>query len=320
MLTTSYKGKQPTFSFERQIKFSACLDLAFAQNQSFVQQLRATPQKDIWQKQPPDFSHKFYKSSRPSRKPPKKEKEDLKKANSTESETKQQLPKIKSRQFHAALEKKKELPKIVTRFPHMGSYELDIMFVKNGKYKTGIYQDPKPHDFRQHIRASLTLGFSNDDTSDIAMFPCLVQYETNIPDFVTSYSRNPFNLKFKSQHLNAVHGLQPLKDKQKDTKGRFITYKPCECKWESRLILPKNPWPPKSASFTRHRRRRGVHTAFLDRVDEKLRTIWQEEPEYDSEKLLLETKSTADINFAYRHAFQTDNGNQIQKPRTSFIA
>ncbi|KAG6927121.1 hypothetical protein G0U57_010438 [Chelydra serpentina] len=224
MLTTSYKGRQPTFTFERQIKFSTLLDLAFAQNQSFVQQLRATPQRDIWQKQPPDFSHKFYKSSRPSRKPPKKEKEELKKASSTESETKQQLPKIKTSQCHTALERKKELPKIVTRFPHVGSYELDIMFVENGKYKTGMYQDPKPHDFRQ--------------------------YETNVPDFVTSYPRDPLNLKFKSQHLNAVHGLQPLKDKQKDTKGRFITYKPRECKWESRLILPKNPWPPKSASFT----------------------------------------------------------------------
>ncbi|XP_067417781.1 putative uncharacterized protein C7orf78 homolog isoform X2 [Emydura macquarii macquarii] len=251
MLTTSCKGKQPTFSFERRIKFSAHLDLAFAQNQSFVQQLRATTQTDIWQKQPPDFSYKLYKSSRPPRKPPGKLKEELKKVNSTESETKQQLPRIKIGQFHPTLERKKELPKLVTRFPRVGSYEAEIMFVENGKYKTGMYQDPKPHDFRQ--------------------------YETNIPDFVTSYPRDPFNLKFKSQHLNAVHGLQPLKDKQKDTKRRFITYKPHECKWESGLILPKNPWPPKSASFTRHRRRRGAHTAFLDRVDEKLRTIWQEE-------------------------------------------
>ncbi|EMP41922.1 hypothetical protein UY3_00765 [Chelonia mydas] len=149
MLTTSYKGKRFTFTFERQFKFSACLDLAFAQNQSVVQPRQATPQRDIWQKQPPDFSHKFYKSSRPSRKATEKEKEELKKANSTESETKQQLPKIKTSQFHTALERKKELPKIVTRFPHVGSYEVDIMFVKNGKYKTGVYQDPKPHDFRQ---------------------------------------------------------------------------------------------------------------------------------------------------------------------------
>ncbi|XP_074842305.1 putative uncharacterized protein C7orf78 homolog [Carettochelys insculpta] len=249
MLTTSCKSRQPTFSFERQIKFSARLDLAFAQNQSFVQQLQAIPQMDIWQKQPPDFSYKLHTSSRPSRKQP--EKEALKKLSSTESETKQQLPSIKSSQFPPALQRKKELPKFVTRFPRVGSFEAAITFVEKGKYKTGVYQDPKPHDFRQ--------------------------YETNIPDFVTSYPRDPFNLKFKSQHLNAVYGLQPLKEKRKDAKGRFITYKPCECKWESRLILPKNPWPPKSASFTRHRRRRGAHTAFLDRVDEKLRTIWQEE-------------------------------------------
>ncbi|XP_006114585.2 putative uncharacterized protein C7orf78 homolog isoform X1 [Pelodiscus sinensis] len=251
MFTPRCEGRHPMFSFERQIKFSAYLDLAFAHNQSFVQQLQAIPQRDRWQKQPPDFSYKLYTSSTLSRKAPGKDKEGLDTLNNKEPETKQCLPRIDTSQFYPALQRKKELPKLVTRFPRIGSFEAAKMFVENGKYKSGIYRDPKPHDFRQ--------------------------YETNIPNFVTSYPRDPFNLKFKSQHLNIVCGLQPLTEKQMDPKGRFITCKPRECKWESRLILPKTPWPPKSASFTRHRKRRDAYTAFLDRVDEKLRTTLQEE-------------------------------------------
>ncbi|XP_075603158.1 putative uncharacterized protein C7orf78 homolog [Balearica regulorum gibbericeps] len=147
-------------------------------------------------------------------------------------------------------EKKRDLPQLVTRFPRIGSYEAKILFVKNGKHKTGVYEDPKPHDYRQ--------------------------YEANLPNLVTSYSRDPLNLKLKSQHLNTDPGLEPLKGKQKDS-NRFLTYKPCESKWDPRLLLPKNPWPPKSASFTRHRRRRGAHTAFLDRVEEKLCRLQQGE-------------------------------------------
>ncbi|XP_075351540.1 putative uncharacterized protein C7orf78 homolog [Mycteria americana] len=147
--------------------------------------------------------------------------------------------------------KKRDLPQLVTRFPRIGSYEAKILFVKNGKYKSGVYEDPKPHDYRQ--------------------------YEANLPNLVTSYSRDPLNLKLKSQHLNTDPGREPPKEKQKDSDRTFLTYKPCESKWDPRLLLPKNPWPPKSASFTRHRRRRGAHTAFLDRVEEKLCRLQQGE-------------------------------------------
>ncbi|XP_054672456.1 uncharacterized protein LOC129202879 isoform X2 [Grus americana] len=125
------------------------------------------------------------------------------------------------------------------------------------------------------------LGSRHDGLSGVTIyFPFQVQYEANLPNLVTSYSRDPLNLKLKSQHLNTVFsdpGLEPLKGKQKDSNRRFLTYKPCESKWDPRLLLPKNPWPPKSASFTRHRQRRGAHTAFLDRVEEKLCQLQQGE-------------------------------------------
>ncbi|XP_072707719.1 putative uncharacterized protein C7orf78 homolog [Ciconia boyciana] len=227
------------FLFESQTKFSASLGWPFSWRQTVVQQPKANTVVGL--KQPPDFSYRLYRSSNPSQKPQGKGKGELK-------------PKITSESILLPLsEKKRDLPQLVTRFPQIGSYEAKILFVKNGKHKTGVYEDPKPHDYRQ--------------------------YEANLPNLVTSYSRDPLNLKLKSQHLNTVSdpGLEPLKEKQKDSDRRFLTYKPCESKWDPRKLLPKNPWPRKSASFTRHRRRRGAHTAFLDRVEEKLCRLQQGE-------------------------------------------
>ncbi|XP_061325162.1 uncharacterized protein LOC133277398 [Pezoporus flaviventris] len=78
-------------------------------------------------------------------------------------------------------EKKRDLPPFVTRSPWISSYEAKILFVKNGKYKISMYEDPKLHDYRQ--------------------------YEANLPIFVTSYSRDPLNLKLKSQNLNIGESL-----------------------------------------------------------------------------------------------------------------
>jgi len=44
---------------------------------------------------------------------------------------------------------KRDLPQLVTHFPQIRSYEAKILFVKNGKYKPGVYEDPKPHDYTQ---------------------------------------------------------------------------------------------------------------------------------------------------------------------------
>ncbi|KAJ8354504.1 hypothetical protein SKAU_G00220710 [Synaphobranchus kaupii] len=62
---------------------------------------------------------------------------------------------------------------------------------------------------------------------------------------------------------------------QRATMRQFDTVKPEEPKWDSQLILPSRPWPPKSASYSRHRRRRGVHSALMDRVEEKLNSSWK---------------------------------------------
>ncbi|KAG8519868.1 hypothetical protein J0S82_010898, partial [Galemys pyrenaicus] len=200
----------------------------------------ATPKVkvNIWEIKPPDFSYKLYTSLRIPERPSRRVKEEQRREKSSFSETKFYLPTISN---HT---KKAESPKFITTFPHLDSHKAKLMFVKSGKYSNGVYHNPKPHDFRQ--------------------------YQHNLPNFVTAYEKDPFGLKFKSQHLSTVHGCQFLKeDNQKKNTERFITYKPCECTWDSKLILPKSPWPVKSASYTRHKKQRDVYSAFMDRVEEK---------------------------------------------------
>ncbi|XP_054351742.1 uncharacterized protein C6H7orf78 isoform X2 [Pongo pygmaeus] len=101
-----------------------------------------------------------------------------------------------------------------------------------------------------------------------------LQYQPGLPNFETTYEKDPFGLKFKSQPLSTVHGYQlPKDDKQKNTTERFITHKHRECTWDSKLILTKAPWPVRSASYTRHRRQRDAYSAFMDRVEEKFTKI-----------------------------------------------
>ncbi|KAL2777302.1 uncharacterized protein WCI35_015367 [Daubentonia madagascariensis] len=191
---------------------------------------------NIWEIKPPDFSYKLYTSLRfPEISRTIKEEQRRKKSNFAEAMV--YLPSIRNHP------KKAISPKFITTFPHLDSHKAKLMFVKGGKYPTGVYVNPKPHDFRQ--------------------------YQPDLPNFVTTYEKDPFGLKFKSQLLSTERGNHLLKDNKENTTERFITYRPRECTWDSKLILTKSPWPVRSASYTRHRRRRDVYSAFMDRVEEK---------------------------------------------------
>ncbi|XP_054847893.1 uncharacterized protein LOC129337910 [Eublepharis macularius] len=254
MLPSIHTGNYFKCTFDSKGLFTTNLELALARDQVHAsQQARIPPQRESWTKEPLDFSYKLYITPR---KPAGKSKEEPKKTKITTSTLCEDLQRITSRWILPVIEQQKP-PKIVTRFPHIGPYEAQLMFVKKGKFKCGKYQDPKPYDFRQ--------------------------YEASIPDFVTSYARDPLNLKFKVQHLSTVYGLQPLKEEKRGAKGRFITYKPRELKWDSKLILPKEPWPPKPCSFTRHKDQRRAHSAFIERVEEVLSKLWQEKAKQKQE-------------------------------------
>ncbi|XP_061442487.1 uncharacterized protein LOC133365106 [Rhineura floridana] len=251
MFPSIYARNQSKCTFDLKGKFATDLEVALARNQVHASQLPTVPsERDYWLKQPPDFSYKLYITPGLFSKPLGKSKELKKKM--SPSTLYEELHRIRSRLFAPVVEQKEE-SKIVTRFPHVDPYEAQLMFVKKGKYKSSKYQDPKPFDYRQ--------------------------YESGIPNFVTSYARDPLNLKFKAQCLSKVHGLHPLTEEKRGprSKEKFITCKPQELKWDSKLLLPKEPWPAKPVSFTRHKSQQSAHSAFIERVEETLSKLWLKE-------------------------------------------
>ncbi|XP_066531599.1 putative uncharacterized protein C7orf78 [Hoplias malabaricus] len=200
-----------------------------------------TRQNDLWNIKPPDFTPKLYRS--------------------------QSLPRIKKRTLN--LHKLSDIshdvgkmrpvrisePEQMTVPPFNTSYrppdllQLKLLFVKSGQFPRDLYANPKAHNFRPGCE--------------------------KMPEMVTCIEKDPGNLRFKLLSLGAIREDQAVPSiLQRDTARKMNTFKPAELKWDTKLILPKSPWPPKSASYTRHRRRRGVHSAFMDRVEEKLTKSW----------------------------------------------
>ncbi|XP_044151780.1 uncharacterized protein LOC122939680 [Bufo gargarizans] len=228
------------YLFSRQVKFKAKETLAAERSDNFIIP-KPIPEHNIWKKKPPDFSVRLYRSLTLPRRTEEnnvKERKDLHRVlKRNEIEVIREAP-------PPCLTKSKEPERFLTRFKPMEPFEANILYVKNGVYPKDKYKDQKPHDFRQ--------------------------YQTDLPDIITSYSRDPFNLKFKAQVLSSSCELPPIEAKKRQAKvKRFILHKPTDPQWDSGLVLPRSPWPRKSASYTRHRRRRGVYTAFMDRVEEK---------------------------------------------------
>ncbi|OCT75723.1 uncharacterized protein LOC108718852 [Xenopus laevis] len=255
IIGTEHGRSDKCYLFAKKLQFTANENLA-VERSDIIHKPKWIQDMDIWRKLPPDFSVKLYKSSDFNKNTFDLESGDIKGGRRKDTflqVSKQPWVLERKREDHFPLLVPKEEPiKFLTRFKALGPLEASTLFVKNGVYPKDRYKDPKPHDFRQ--------------------------YDAGIPDFHTAYPRDPLNLKLKSQHLSYVHGLRPLQEKSLPVKG-FVTHQPAALPWDSNLILPKNPFPPKSASFTRHRRRRGVYSAFMDRVEEKFSASNQKQSE-----------------------------------------
>ncbi|KAF1388403.1 hypothetical protein PFLUV_G00089810 [Perca fluviatilis] len=235
-------------SFEEKIQFSASQRLSFARSKWFTLPAESESHSDVWSIKPPDFSLKLYTSLSVPQKKERKTHSNLPQPGETQRRTGIFLPNV----LHESYQRE-ESPKFITSYRPPDALESELMFVKTGKYLSGPYKNPKPHNFRP----------LNED----------------LPDIVTTYERDPGNLNLKLKHLDIVRTTRSESDlSSKDTKTSMDTYKPAEPKWDARLILPQLLWPPKSASYTRHRRRRGAYSAFLERVEEKLSRSWKNRP------------------------------------------
>ncbi|XP_072547407.1 putative uncharacterized protein C7orf78 homolog [Salminus brasiliensis] len=225
--------------FNRKLLFSANQKFISTRGHRLVLLNTTASQPDLWNIKPPDFSLKLYRSISLPR---------IKKKTLNPAVLKEGLPET-SPVVLPNLEKKMEEPSFITSYKPPGLLELKLLFVKSGQFPSAPYKDPKLHDFR----------------------PCA----EDLPDMVTTIEKDPGNLNFKSQFLEA-RIVEPRLPQTMETR-KMNTFKPAEPKWDPKLMLPKSPWPPKSASYTRHRRRRRVHSAFLDRLEEKLSRSWMKQ-------------------------------------------
>ncbi|XP_023249173.1 uncharacterized protein LOC111644514 [Seriola lalandi dorsalis] len=234
----------PSVCFEGKIQFSASQDLRLARSKYF--KLPETEIKsDVWSIKPPDFSLKLYRSLSVPQEKERKTTVEVPQTTETKRRTGIFLPNVLDQSY-----KRKDNPKFITLYRPPDPLETELMFVRTGKYLSEPYKNPKPHNFRP--------------------------LDDDLPDIVTTYERDPGNLNLKLRHLDTMRTIRSdIYFSSRDTKTRMDTYKPAEPRWDAGLILPLPPWPPKSASYTRHRRRRAAHSAFLDRVEEKLSRSWK---------------------------------------------
>ncbi|CAL8288023.1 unnamed protein product [Merluccius merluccius] len=106
--------------------------------------------------------------------------------------------------------------------------------------------------------------------------------QDDLPNMATVSKKDLGDLEFRLNHrdicsVKTTRSESDLTSRDTiKTMMKMDTYKPAEPTWDLRLLLPKPQWPPKSASFTRHRRSRAAYSAFMERVEEKLSTSWSQ--------------------------------------------
>ncbi|XP_060905362.1 uncharacterized protein si:dkey-30e9.6 [Labrus mixtus] len=203
---------------------------------------------DVLSTKPPDFSVKLYRSLTVPQK--KERKEDSSPAVPPLGVTKSRIGVLLPTLLNQSYQRRDEPLEFITSRRPPDALESELMFVRTGKYPSGPYKNPKPHDFRP--------------------------LDEDLPDIVTTFQRDPGNLNLKLRHLDVIRTIRSESGCcTRGTKTKMDTFKPPEPKWDARLVLPQMPYPPKSAFYTRHRRRRGAYSAFLDRVEDKLSRSWK---------------------------------------------
>lgn len=131
--------------FEEKFKFSASQNLSLARSKWFTLP-EIEGHVDMWSIKPPDFSLKLYRSVSDPQKKERRTHSNI--AEPQHGETKRRpgtfLPKV----LHESYQRSEDPPKFIASYRPPDALQSDLMFVKAGKYPTGPYKNPKPHDFR----------------------------------------------------------------------------------------------------------------------------------------------------------------------------
>ncbi|XP_002131211.2 putative uncharacterized protein C7orf78 [Ciona intestinalis] len=133
------------------------------------------------------------------------------------------------------------------RFRVVDPYAAKINFVKKGKHKDGVYENLRPHDFRQYPKLK-SLG---------------------LPEFVTSFERDFDGNKARIKGLSTLTGNESggfLRQVEIRTKADYAI--PRYPQYDVTILHPRLSYPNKIAAYTRHRRiDRSARSAFLERAE-----------------------------------------------------
>ncbi|TSN03414.1 hypothetical protein Baya_8550 [Bagarius yarrelli] len=217
---------EKSFTFNRKLLFTAHQNVILSRSRihTLVPPTAAVEHTDPWEIKPPDFSPKLYRTlGLPRIKKKTLDPAILRNRIRGLEELSERLNRVSSLMRLNKQEKKSNIPVFVTSYQPPASLDLQLQFVKFGKFPTNSYKNPKPHNFR----------------------PC----DENLPEIVTSIAKDPGNIKLRCQFLEARNQIESSPTKGEPDR-KIITFKPEEPKWDARLILQKSPWPPMSASYT----------------------------------------------------------------------
>ncbi|CAL8249749.1 unnamed protein product [Boreogadus saida] len=254
--------------FDRKRLFSARQNLAARRSRCRISPAESESARsavDVWSIQPPDFSPKLYTSlSGPgrdrglSRRPQARSSLDSGRIRGRDVSTVLHVKRVVAEVLgQGETHGRRENRRFITSYKPPGPLEEELMFVKLGKFPpAGPYRNPRPHDFRPQ----------DDD----------------LPNMAAVTKKDPGDLEFKLNHRDILRTTGSESDRtsvdQMKTVMKMNTYRAVEPTWDLRLLLPRTQWPPRSASFTRHRRSRSVYSAFMERVEEKLSRSWTRDP------------------------------------------
>lgn len=141
MFQCSFPVPLTSIRFEDKIKFSAGQDLALARRK-WLKPSDRVDQSHALAFRPPDFSVRMFKCM----KVPQSRDEKMLSNSSRPRQTKgtQTVVPVALQSWH----RKEEPRKFITHHRPPDTLEVELRFVRNGKFPAAPYENPKPHDFR----------------------------------------------------------------------------------------------------------------------------------------------------------------------------
>ncbi|XP_067945499.1 putative uncharacterized protein C7orf78 [Watersipora subatra] len=248
---------EKTFDFGKRNSYNATKSLARIRSSKY-KRVKAPVRYDLWNRPAPDLRMQLY-HPHPVPRNSQEAIQPWKFRASFDSEKPVQLSKSKvlPQSIQDALFGGEEKETKMTISPRvLRPHEAKILFVKKGILPKEVYSNPKPHDHRA-LPSLKSLG---------------------LPEFTSSYEKDPYNIMFKSKNLDQVHGLPVnVRDVAPGPQmGDNVLRQPP--KFEKSLHLPHPSFPTRMMNTTRHRPLyRSPHSAYLERVETKLSKEWRKE-------------------------------------------